>query len=160
MSSTHIFIQQYDITWNSLYYAIKQTEFNASKMKRIRRWRIEILFVENFESLKIMIKSSSYLINLSYFITVNLSYFITINLSHDKKFIIKFMILSDSTSSTNDISLRHRRICFVFASLNFFYQVLQYDLIKFLLYCYVDVCVRNIQLHKSNWKLMIELWKF
>ena len=59
-------------------------------MKQIRRWRIETLTVEGFESLQIMIKDLLYLItiDLSYFIAVSLSHkdllhFITIDLSHE-----------------------------------------------------------------------------
>ena len=51
---THTSILQYNLTWNNLYYAIKQTKFNASKMKQIRRWRFEILFAQNFKSFKFM----------------------------------------------------------------------------------------------------------
>ena len=39
---------------------MNQTKFNVSKMKQIRRWRIEILSAEDFRSLKIMKKGSSY----------------------------------------------------------------------------------------------------
>ena len=56
-------------------------------MNQIRRWRIKILIVENFELFKI-----------------------------NKFFII---ILSYSKYSTNNISMRYERICFIFETLNF-----------------------------------------
>ena len=47
-------------------------------------------------------------------------------IKYDKSFVIKYnkisvMIFDDSKFSTNNISMRHRRICFIFASLNFFH---------------------------------------
>ena len=60
VSRTHISIQQYDITWNSLYDAASQVKFNASKMKQIRRWRIEILPAEDFGPPKIMVGGPPY----------------------------------------------------------------------------------------------------
>ena len=60
ISRTHIAIQHYDITWSSSYYAVNEAEFNASKMKQIRRWRIKILAVEDLRPLKIMIEGLPY----------------------------------------------------------------------------------------------------
>ena len=61
------------------------------------------------------------------------------------------LILSGSKPSTDNISMRHRRICFIFASLNSSHSALQFELFEYLLYDWDDVCARNIQLHKSNW---------
>ena len=63
MPRAHTFIQQYDITWNSLYCAKRQAESNAPKIKQIRRWRIEILPAEGFGPPKIMGGCAPYLLS-------------------------------------------------------------------------------------------------
>ena len=47
-------------------------------------------------------------------------------MKYDKFFVIKYdrsfvMIFDNSKFLTNNILMRHRRICFIFASLNFFH---------------------------------------
>ena len=79
---------------------------------------------------------------------------------HDRRLTIKSMILSGSTPSTGNISMRHRRICFIFASLDSTHQALQFGLFGYLSYCCIDVCAWGIQLHGPNWELVVELWKF
>ena len=67
---------------------MSQTKFNASKIKQIRSWHIEIMLAENFESFKIMIKSSSHIHEREFIIF------------HDNKSIIfhnsKFIILHNN----------------------------------------------------------------
>ena len=51
---THTFTKHYNNNLNALNCKLQWKKFNDVKLKQIRRWRMKILLVENFELLKIM----------------------------------------------------------------------------------------------------------
>ena len=92
-------------------------KFNDVKMKKIRRWRIELLMFE--------VKGKG----------------------EGSRKPLKFMNLSGPKSSASNISMRHRQIFFIFTSLDSSHWELRSGGFRFLSCAWVAVCVRRIQLH-------------